>query len=74
LSGQVPLGNVLPRSCSEGIPSRHGGITPNEPASKEAAYVSGACSWSAPNNTWLLEALLEELTAIHLYDALLTFP
>ena len=40
-----------------------GGIRLNEYAQREGAYASGAWLWSAPSDSWLLEALLEKLAA-----------
>ena len=62
LSVELPLGKVL---SSKWIPlwkdlPSYGSITLDEPASRVAAYASGACF----NDSWFLEALLKKLTMI----------
>jgi hypothetical protein len=55
---------LVNRSHSEGTFPQHGNIILDKPASRVAAYVSGFCSRSAPNDSWSSEALLEELATI----------
>jgi hypothetical protein len=71
-----PLSLILPGKWThfKGTPSRHGDIALVKPTSSVDACVEGFYTWSAPNESWSSEALLEELAAIMPVRRAINFP